>query len=32
MRIKKIVWALCLAALMSVSSTAFAVALPDEPQ
>ena len=32
MRIKKIVWALCLAALMPVSSTAFAVALPDEPQ
>lgn len=32
MRIKKIVWALCLAALMSVSSTAFAVALSDEPQ
>lgn len=32
MRIKKIVWALCLATLMSVSSTAFAVALPDEPQ
>lgn len=32
MRIKKIVWALCLAALMSVSSTVFAVALPDEPQ